>query len=116
MLLLFGISAGTVAGMFGMGGGFLKTPIMIKVFKIPAKISAATALFMIMVTSITGSVSHYLQGHIDFRLAFPVMLGFTIGAIVGHRINTHIKQELLEKLIGAALLLASCVMFINLIQ
>lgn len=115
MLLFFGLLSGTLAGLFGMGGGFMKTPIMIKVFKIPAKIATATALFMIMITSITGSVSHYLQGHIHPDKALPVIIGFALGALVGHRVNTHIKSDRLEKLIGVALILASMTMLSNLL-
>lgn len=113
MVLLFGMLSGTLAGLFGVGGGFMKTPIMLKVFKIPAKIAAATALFMIVITSITGSISHYLQGHIHWDKAWPVMLGFALGAIGGHKINTHIKGAILEKLIGFALILAGLIMMSN---
>ncbi|MBX2941303.1 MAG: sulfite exporter TauE/SafE family protein [Cyclobacteriaceae bacterium] len=115
MISFFGLLAGTLAGLFGMGGGFMKTPVMIKVFRMPAKIATSTALFMIFITSITGSISHYYQGHIYFEKAWPVMLGFTMGAIVGHRMNTHIKVETLEKLIGVALTLAAMVMLFNLL-
>lgn len=113
MVLFFGMLSGTLAGLFGMGGGFMKTPIMLKVFKIPSKIATATALFMILITSITGSMSHYLQGHVHIDKTWPVMIGFTVGAIVGHRISTNITSTLLEKLIGIALLLASAIMFFN---
>jgi len=41
------------------------------------------------------------------------MIGFTIGAFVGHKISTSISSTLLEKLIGIALLLASMIMFFN---
>lgn len=113
MVLFFGMLSGTIAGLFGMGGGFMKTPIMLKVFKIPSKIATATALFMILITSVTGSISHYLQGNIQIEKTWPVMIGFTIGAFVGHKISTSISSTLLEKLIGIALLLASMIMFFN---
>ena len=113
MILFFGIVSGTLAGLFGVGGGFMKTPIMIKVFKIPAKIAAATALFMIVITSITGTISHYFQGHIHLDKAWPVMLGFALGALCGHKLNAHIKATTLEKMIGTSLILAALVMISN---
>lgn len=115
MTLIFGLASGTLAGLFGVGGGFMKTPIMLKVFKIPAKIAAATALFMIVITSITGSISHYLQGHIFLDKAWPIILGFTIGAWIGHKVNTKIKAKTLEKLIGFALIFAGLIMLSNFI-
>ncbi len=113
MDLFFGLTAGTLAGLFGVGGGFLKTPIMLKVFKIPAKIAAATTLFMIFITSVTGTVSHALQGNIILTKAWPVVLGFAIGAVIGHRVNAHIKEAILEKLIGFSLLAAGLMMLAN---
>ncbi len=113
LVLFFGMLAGTLAGLFGIGGGFLKTPTMIKVFKIPAKIAAATGLFMIVITSITGSISHYLQGHIDFTKAWPIMLGFSVGALGGQRLNVKLDSNSLENLIGLGLILASLIMLSN---
>lgn len=113
MLIFFGSISGILAGMFGVGGGFMKTPIMLKVFKIPPKIATATALFMIVITSITGSVSHYLQGHIEFNKSWPVILGFALGAFGGKKINTHLKDKTLEKMIGGGLLIAAVVMTAN---
>jgi len=116
LILFFGLSAGTLAGLFGIGGGFLKTPIMLRVFKMPVKVATATALFMILITSITGSLSHYIQGHILLSHAWPVMIGFAGGAIAGNRLTPTIGDEVLEKLIGLGLILAALVMFANFYQ
>ena len=114
MIALFGGLAGTIAGLFGVGGGFLKTPIMVKVFKMPAKVAAATALFMIVITSTTGTISHYLLGNVQFQSSWPVMLGFLLGAILGKTFNTKIKDKNLEKMIGLALVLAGLIMLADL--
>lgn len=116
MVLFFGMCSGTLAGLFGVGGGFMKTPIMLKVFKIPARIAAATALFMIVITSITGSISHAYQGHIHLDKAWPVLVGFTLGAFAGHKINTHIESTTLEKMIGFALIAAGLMMVSNFVM
>ncbi len=113
MTTSFGIMAGTVAGMFGVGGGFLKGPIMIKVFKIPARIAASTALFMIIFTSLTSSITHYYLGHIHLRYALPVSLGYIIGAFVGNRFNKKTSDENLKTIIGVALLLAGFTILYN---
>ena len=115
MVVIFGMLSGTLAGLFGVGGGFMKTPIMIKVFKIPANIAVATALFMIVITSITGTISHYIQGHVYFEKAWPIMVGFTLGAIAAHKLNTHIKAAILEKMIGFSLVMAALLMMSNFI-
>ena len=113
MLVFFGSVSGILAGLFGVGGGFMKTPIMLKVFKIPPKIATATALFMIVITSVTGSITHYLHGHIDFNKSWPVILGFALGAYFGKKINTQLKDKTLEKMIGSGLLVAALIMTAN---
>lgn len=109
----FGLLSGTLAGLLGIGGGFLKTPIMIKVFRIPAKIAAGTALFMIIITSITSSVSHYLLGHVKVDYTIPVIAGFIAGPFLGVELKKRIASEHLEKLIGFSLIVAAGLMLVN---
>lgn len=109
----FGFITGILAGLFGVGGGFMKTPIMIKVFKIPYRIATSTALYMIMITSFFGTLSHYFLGHIIFEKAIPVVIGFLIGAIMGKFINKKITSKILERLIALALILAGIAVAIN---
>ncbi len=113
LAILFGGFSGIIAGLFGVGGGFLKTPIMVKVFKIPAKIAASTALFMIVITSTTGTISHYLLGHVYFHESLPVVIGFVAGAYVGKHIHTNISPQTLEKAIGLGLIAAALIMILN---
>ena len=110
--LVFGMTAGVMAGFFGIGGGFLKTPIMVNVFNIPPFIAASTALFMIVITSFTGSVSHYLLGHITAQYSIPVVAGFIIGAFAGNSLSVKVSEKMLAQLIGVGLLLAGFSVFI----
>lgn len=103
---IFGLMAGTLAGLFGIGGGFLKTPIMINVFNIPPSIAAGTALFMIIFTSLTGTISHYSLGHININYSLPIFFGFIVGAFLGNQFNLKISEMGLAQLIGIGLLLA----------
>lgn len=115
LVLFFGGVSGVIAGLFGVGGGFLKTPIMVRVFKMPVKIAAATALFMIIITSVTGTMSHLALGHIQLEHSWPVATGFILGAILGKQLNTKISESGLEKLIGLALILAALIMLANIL-
>lgn len=109
----FGLVAGMIAGLFGVGGGFLKTPIMVNVFDIPPSIAAATALFMIVFTSITGSVSHYFLGHLNFTYSIPIVTGFIVGAFAGNHLNLKISERFLAKLIGIGLVFAGFSVLLN---
>lgn len=112
LISIFGSAAGIMAGFFGIGGGFLKTPIMVNVFNFPPVVAASTALFMIVITSMTGSVSHYLLGHITAQYSIPVVAGFIIGAFGGNSLGVKVSEKMLAKLIGVGLLLAGFSVFI----
>ena len=112
ILFLFGMLAGVGAGYFGIGGGFLKTPILLDVFNVPPQIASATALFMIIFTSITGSASHFFLGHLHFNYSIPIIIGFSIGAFSTKIFHTKLSQEFLRELIFMALLLAGMSMLI----
>lgn len=112
---IMGLLAGSFAGLFGVGGGFLKGPIMIKVFKIPARIAASTALFMIIFTSLSASITHYMLGHIHWDLAIPVILSFFIGSYTGNHFTGKVSDNQLKIYIGVALILAGLTMMLNLL-
>lgn len=109
----FGITAGMIAGLFGIGGGFLKTPIMVNVFGIPPSIATATSLFMIIFTSLTGTISHYLLGHLDFTYGIPIVAGFMTGSFTGNFLNLKISEKTLARLIGIGLVLAGFSILLN---
>lgn len=113
LIAFFGLVTGMLAGMFGVGGGFMKTPIMIKIFKMPHKIATSTALFMIVITSFTGSVSHYLLGHVHWDKSIPVIIGFLIGAIIGKFLNMKMNSKILDRIIATALILAGIAVLVN---
>lgn len=113
--LIFGMLAGIMAGLLGIGGGFLKTPIMINIFGMPSSVAAATALFMIVFTSLTGSISHFFLGHINFVYGLPIVSGFVLGAFIGNRVNIKLSESLISKLIGVGLILAGLFLIINVV-
>lgn len=112
LALVFGIIAGTMAGLFGIGGGFLKVPIMVGVFSTPTQIASATGLFMIVITSFTGSISHYFLGNIHFGYAVPVVIGFVLGAFLGNSLSTRTNEHTLKRMIGIGLSLSGLVFLI----
>jgi uncharacterized membrane protein YfcA len=110
---LFGLISGMIAGLFGVGGGFIKGPLMVLGFGIPARIAAATALFMIVITSAVGSISHYLLGHIQWEIGLLLVLSFTLGAIFGNRRARVTSETTLVRFIGVGLIAAGLSMAVS---
>jgi uncharacterized protein len=117
LIILFGFFTGTVAGLFGIGGGFLQTPVMIKVFGMPARIAVSTSLFILTVTSLTGFTTHYWLGHVLWPKAIPLMTAFGLGATLGQYLkkgDQHLSG--MDILIGLGLFLAGMGLIINIIM
>ncbi len=108
---IFGLISGSIAGFLGIGGGFMKTPIMVNVFNLNPIIATATALFMIVFTSLTGTVSHYFLGNIHFNFAAPIIAGFIIGAFAGNFFGLKLNAIKLKIFIGIGLILAAVSVF-----
>ncbi|WP_187261039.1 sulfite exporter TauE/SafE family protein [Pontibacter beigongshangensis] len=107
LVAIFGFMTGIVAGLFGIGGGFLQTPIMTKLFRMPYQVATSTSLFILVITSFTGFVSHYLIGNVFWSRSLPVMAGFMVGAVGGNIIKQKWPpKNHIDELIALGLLLA----------
>ncbi len=103
---IFGSLAGLLAGVFGIGGGILKVPLMLNVFKIPTRTATGTSLMMIALTSVVSGFTHYRLGHVNpYLLAFSAS-GFASGAIAGIWVGVKIQDRMIGKIIAFSLLLA----------
>ncbi|GLT01540.1 UPF0721 transmembrane protein [Sphingobium jiangsuense] len=73
---------GLLSGMFGVGGGFLTTPLLI-LYGIPPTVAAASAATQVTGTSVSGVISHLSRNTIDVRMGVVMVVGGTIGAVIG---------------------------------
>lgn len=116
LVTAFGFVSGVMAGLFGIGGGFVQTPAMIKLFRIPPQIATSTSLFILVITSFTGFISHFLIGNVMWSRALPLVAAFALGALGGNLIKKRQNPQGLkmEKLIGIGLFLAGFGVLLNL--
>jgi uncharacterized membrane protein YfcA len=84
ILLLFGLGGlvGFLSGLFGVGGGFLMTPLLIMV-GIPSTVAAASDSNQIVAASTSGSYAHYRLGNVDFKMGLLLIIGGVIGGTLG---------------------------------
>lgn len=88
-----GLIVGVLAGMLGVGGGFIMTPLMISVMRIPTRVAVGTSLLMILPTTMSGSIGKIATGQVDFSVAAIVIVGSIIGAQVGGRANSKVSPS-----------------------
>jgi uncharacterized membrane protein YfcA len=77
-----GALVGFLSGLFGVGGGFLMTPLLIFI-GIPAAVAAATDAAQISAGATSGAVSHSRLGNVDFKMGLTIVVGGWTGGYVG---------------------------------
>ncbi len=82
LILGMGAAVGFVSGLFGVGGGFLLTPLLI-FSGIPPSVAVATVTSQVVASSTSGVLSYWRKGGVDFKLAGVLLCGGVVGSSVG---------------------------------
>lgn len=77
-----GLAVGLLSGLFGIGGGFLMTPLLI-MLGIPPTVAAATDSNQIVAASTSGAYAHYKVGNVDFKMGLYLLIGGFLGGFIG---------------------------------
>jgi hypothetical protein len=90
---VFGLggAVGLLSGIFGVGGGFLMTPLLI-MMGIPPTIAAATDSNQIVGASTSGSLAHLRLGNVDVKMGVLLLVGGVLGGTVGVQIIKILRQ------------------------
>jgi uncharacterized membrane protein YfcA len=86
-----GFVVGLLSGLFGVGGGFLMTPLLI-MFGIPPTVAAASDSNQIVAASASGTYAHYRLGNVDFKMGIYLLVGGVIGGTGGVQIIRILRQ------------------------
>jgi uncharacterized membrane protein YfcA len=83
--VIVGVSflTGLLAGVLGVGGGFIRMPMMVYVIGVPTHVAVGTDLFEVVISAGYGTVSHAMQGNVDILMALVMQTGAAIGAQIG---------------------------------
>jgi uncharacterized membrane protein YfcA len=82
VIVLLGAGVGLLSGMFGVGGGFLTTPLLI-VYGIPPTVAAASAASQVTGASVSGVLAHFRRDGVDTHMGAVLVLGGVLGSIAG---------------------------------
>jgi len=81
-IVVLGFLVGLLSGMFGVGGGFLTTPLLI-FYGIPPTVAVASATTQITGASVSGAMVHMRRGGVDLKMAGVMIAGGLVGSLVG---------------------------------
>ena len=82
-VLFVGLITGVLAGFLGVGGGFIRMPMLVYILGIPTHVAIGTDLFEIIFSAGYGTFTHAIKGNVDILMALVMHTGAAIGAQIG---------------------------------
>ena len=82
LIVLIGMVVGGLSGLFGVGGGFLMTPLLI-FLGIPPVVAVGTEAPHVLASSVSGVIAHWRRRNVDFKMGFFLLIGGVVGSTVG---------------------------------
>lgn len=83
--VVLGVSflTGLLAGVLGVGGGFIRMPMMVYLIGVPTHVAVGTDLFEVVISAGYGTVTHAIKGNVDVLMALVMQTGAAVGAQIG---------------------------------
>jgi len=90
-IVLLGGLTGILSGLFGIGGGFLTTPLLI-FYGIPPTVAAASAATQVTGASVSGVIAHGERKGVDYRIGLVMVAGGVVGALIGALLFSALQE------------------------
>jgi uncharacterized protein len=91
VFLSMGCAVGFLSGMFGVGGGFLLTPLLI-FMGVPSAVAVGTGSMQILASSVAGAVAQYRRNNVDIKMGLVLVAGGVVGAVIGVALVRVLRQ------------------------
>jgi uncharacterized membrane protein YfcA len=91
--LVISFFVGMLSGLFGIGGGALMVPAMLLLFHFPPQVATATSMFVIFLSAIVGSMTHFYYGNIEWLFVLALAPGAWVGGKFGAYISTKLNPQ-----------------------
>jgi uncharacterized membrane protein YfcA len=108
LLLILGITAGTLSGFIGIGGGIIVIPALVLFFGFSQHLAQGTTLaLMVPPIGLFAAWIYYKAGYVDLKAAAIICLGFIIGSLFSAKFAVEIPDTVIRKAFGVILLFLS---------
>jgi len=106
--LAFGLVAGVLSGLLGIGGGIFIIPALVFLMGFSQQTAQGTTLaMMIPPIGLLAAWTYYKMGFVDIKVAALMCIGFFIGGFVGAKFATALSGVALSRIFGVAMLIIS---------
>jgi len=108
LYLVLGLVAGVFSGLIGIGGAIIIIPSLVLLFGLSQHTAQGTTLaLMVPPIGLLAAWMYYKSGFVDLKIAGLICLGFFVGGFFGAKFATEMPEQVLRKIFGVILLLAS---------
>ena len=107
-IIIVGLAAGLLSGMFGVGGGILIVPALVLFAKMDQRIAHGTSLGAVLPISIASLITYWVNDHVDWPVAAWLALGAVAGAVIGTKL-LHVLPHRTLALSFSALLIVTAI-------
>ena len=111
LIVALGFVGGTIAGMFGVGGGLLFVPVLAFGYGLGQVPAEATSLLAILPTVVAGTWRHHRYGNVRWRPAAVIGVTAIAGVEAGVQVATALPEHVLRRLFGVLVLLIAAQLF-----
>jgi uncharacterized membrane protein YfcA len=105
--------AGVVSGLAGVGGGFIKTPVLSELMHVPIKVAAATSTFTVGLTASTALIVFAGQGRILYREGAVVVVAGLVGGVCGALTQRLLPPPFVRRALSLVLLVIGVVLLVR---
>ena len=114
LYLAFGLVAGVMSGLLGIGGGIFIIPALVFLLGFSQQTAQGTTLaMMVPPIGLLAAWVYYKAGYVDMRVAAVLAVGFIFGGLVGARYATALPGPTLQRVFGVGLLLIAVKMIVG---
>jgi uncharacterized membrane protein YfcA len=116
VIIGIGFLTGVLSGLLGVGGGFIRMPILVYVLGIPTHIAIGTDLFEIMISAGFGTLTHALKGNVDIMIALVMHTGAALGAQLGASLTRYVVGPRIRLMFSVLPLIGALIMLYRLLS
>ena len=91
LFLGMGCAVGFLSGLFGVGGGFLLTPLLI-FMGVPSAVAVGTGSMQILASSVSGAIAQYRRNNVDVKMGAVLVAGGVVGSVIGVSLMKILRQ------------------------
>ena len=116
LLVLIGFLVGILGGFFGVGGGFIRLPLLVYLIGVPTHVAIGTDLFEVVISAGYGTLTHALKGNVDILVALVMHTGAAVGAQIGAVSTSYFSGPRIRLLFSILPLIGAVLVIIRLLN